>query len=75
MIQLTLELDSETVLKLRRAAEREGLSQSEWISRLIEIRLGEVWPDAVKQLAGAWPDFPEAEALRQEDNDVPRETL
>ncbi len=75
MAQLTLELDSETVLKMRRVAEQEGLSQNEWVSRLIEVRLAAVWPDSVKQLAGAWPDFPEAEALRQEDKDAPRETL
>jgi hypothetical protein len=74
MARLTLTLDTETALKIQRAAEREGLSQDEWVSRLIKVRLAD-WPDAVRQLAGAWPDFPEADVLRQGDRDAPRETL
>ena len=74
MAQLTLDIDSETASKVRKAAEREGLSQEEWVSRLIKIRL-ENWPDAVTHLAGAWPDL-DTETLRQEEGkDVPRETL
>lgn len=72
MAQLTLQIDSETAAKVQQAAEREGLSQDEWISRLIRIRLAD-WPDSVKRLAGAWPDL-EAETLRP-SQDVPRETL
>lgn len=73
MAQLTLDLDSETASKVRRAAEREGLSQDEWVSRLIRVRLAD-WPDLVKQLAGAWPDF-EVQTPPQADEDAPRETL
>jgi hypothetical protein len=74
MARLTLNLDTETALKVRQAAEQEGLSQDEWISRHIKVRLV-AWPDAVRQLAGAWPDFPEADVLRQGNRDAPRETL
>ncbi len=81
MAQLTLQLDAETALEVQRAAEREGLSQSEWVTRLVEAQLKGAWPDAVVQLAGAWPDFPEAEAIRRgykkqgDEKDLPRETL
>ena len=74
MAQLTLQIDSETASRVQRAAEREGLSQNEWVSRLIRIRL-ESWPDAVTQLAGAWPDL-DTDTLRQDERkDVPREAL
>lgn len=74
MAQLTLQLDSETASKIRQAAEREGVSQDEWVSRLIKVQLAD-WPDSVKQLAGAWPDL-DVEALRQDPGkDTPRETL
>ncbi|CAA9584185.1 MAG: hypothetical protein AVDCRST_MAG86-3543 [uncultured Truepera sp.] len=75
MAQLTLDLDADTASKVRRAAEREGLSQDEWVSQLIKVRLAAVWPDSVVRLAGTWPDF-EAESVRQRgEKDTPRETL
>jgi len=34
------------------------------------------WPESVKELAGAWPDFPTAEEIRSGlGEDVPREPL
>jgi hypothetical protein len=63
MAQVVLDLDLETATKMQQSAEREGLSQSEWVTRLIKARLASAWPDSVKQLAGAWPDFPDAETL------------
>ena len=64
MTQLVLELDAETVSKVQEAAKREGLTRDEWLVRLIEGRLRGSWPDSVKQLSGAWPDFPEVETLK-----------
>ena len=76
MAQLTLYLDQETVSKMRQAAEGEGLSQSQWVARLIRARLENEWPQAVRDLAGAWTDFPEVDELRRSlGNDVPRESL
>lgn len=76
MAQLTLYLDQDTADKTRRAAESEGLSQSQWVARLIQRRLTNTWPQAVVELAGAWPDLPEVEALRYElGDDAGRETL
>ena len=74
MAQLILELDDETAEKLRLAAEREGLTQSQWLARL--LGRAERWPQAVRELAGAWPDLPDADVLRRElDDDAPREPL
>ena len=73
MSQLTIYLDPETVSKMKRAAESEGVSQSKWVAKLIEERLATSWSEEVKQLVGAWADFPEAE--RQQGEDLPRESL
>ena len=75
MTQLILKLDDETVSKVQAAAEREGLTRDEWLVKLVEERLSKSWPASVKQLSGAWPDFPDAETLREHHQDVPRETF
>lgn len=76
MAQLTLYLDQETVGKMRQAAKSEGLSQSQWVARLIRAQLESEWPQAVRELAGTWTEFPEIEELRRSlGNDVPRESL
>ena len=76
MAQLTLYLDQETVGKMRQAAASEGLSQSQWVARLIRERLDSEWPQAVRELAGAWTEFPELDELRCTlGEDVPRESL
>ncbi len=64
MAQLTLYLDEETQSKMRQAAESAGLSQSQWVAGLIRGRLETHWPQAFRDLAGAWSELPEAEALR-----------
>jgi len=76
MAQLTLYLDRETAGKMRQAAESEGLSQSQWVARLIKARLESEWPQAVRELAGAWTEFPEVDELRRTSGeDVAREPL
>lgn len=73
---LVLELDAETVSKVEEAADRAGLTRDEWLVKLIEGQLGENWPPSVRQLSGAWPDFPEVKTLREQGpEDVPRETF
>ena len=74
MAQLTLELDPDTAERLRRAAEREGLTQSQWVAELIRGQFRSSWPQAVRDLAGAWSDLPEADELRRGmGDDLPRE--
>lgn len=64
MGQVTLYLDAETEAKLREAAKTAGLSQSQWVVRLIRERTSSQWPESVRKLAGAWADFPTAEEIR-----------
>lgn len=76
MTELVLKLDEATLKKLQRAAEHEGLSEDAWVTKLIETQFKDEWPDAVRRLAGAWPDFPEAETLRGGDSkDARREVF
>ena len=67
MAQITLYLDDDLAARLRAAAKAANLSQSRWVANLITDKLHQEWPAAVAALAGAWPDFPEAESLRVED--------
>jgi hypothetical protein len=64
MSQLTLYLDVETAARLKDAAASAGMSQSQWVARLIRERTNQEWPQSVKALAGAWPDMPTAEEIR-----------
>ncbi len=76
MAQLTLYLDAETEAKLRDAAKSEGISQSQWVARLIRERTSSQWPESVLKLAGTWADFPTAEELRKgQPEDFPREPI
>lgn len=76
MAQITLYLDEELEKRLKAAAKAANLSQSRFVANLIAEKLDDEWPAAVRALAGAWPDFPEAEALRRPfGQDVEREPL
>jgi hypothetical protein len=76
MAQVTLYLDEETVERVRRAARASGLSQSRWLAELVREKTSRQWPDAVRELAGAWGDFPEADELRRPaGRDARRERL
>lgn len=58
MGQVIVYLDDETESTARAAAESHGLSLSTWIARRIQKRARTEWPVAVRELAGACPDFP-----------------
>jgi len=76
MAQITIYLDPENERRLREAAADSGLSVSRWVAELIEERTRTQWPSAVRELAGAWHDFPDLETLRGEPaEDAERETL
>lgn len=64
MAQLTLYLDDATQVRLREAAARRQVSQSQFVAELIRQATVDSWPDQVLDLAGAVPDFAAAEALR-----------
>jgi len=74
--RVTLYLDEKTAERMKRAARASGLSQSRWLAALVREKTARQWPVAVRELAGAWGDFPEAEDLRRsEERDVDRERL
>ncbi len=64
MGQITIYIDDGLEARLRSAAEAEKISKSRWVTRLIQDRLRDEWPEEVRQLAGAWADFPDAAELR-----------
>lgn len=73
MGQVTIYLDSETEAKARAAARAEGIPLSKWVAGRIRRRTRGEWPAAVLTLAGAWPDLPSAERIRNSAaKDVPR---
>ena len=65
MAQVTLYLDEETAAKLKKAARQAGLSRSRWLAQLIRQRTATEWPQAVRDLAGAWAELETAKGLRR----------
>lgn len=64
MAQITLYIDDSTQSRLRDAAARQQVSQSQFVAELIRRATDTTWPDEVLALAGSVPDFPQADALR-----------
>jgi len=64
MSHITLYLDRQTESYVRAAAKRSHLSLSKWIAKAVQGVAHDAWPDEVRQLQGAWRDFPTAEQLR-----------
>jgi len=76
MGQLTIYLDDATARKVKQAARAAGVSVSKWVNAVLRQKTDDAWPQEVIDLAGAWPDFPAAEELRQDlVPDTPREGL
>jgi hypothetical protein len=74
--QVTIYLDDETEKRAREAAESDGVSLSKWVAKRIHKGVGTEWPAAVRELAGAWPDLPSAEEVRQSPRkDIARRRL
>jgi hypothetical protein len=64
MAQVTIYLDDAAEKRVKAAARKAGVSVSRWVAELVENRTRTEWPAEVRQLAGAWPDFPELEEIR-----------
>jgi hypothetical protein len=76
MSQVTIYIDAETEAKARNAAKAKRISLSKWIAGVIGKEVAEEWPESVRNLAGAWADFPDLREIREGlGEDVPRETL
>ncbi len=76
MAQITIYLDDKVLALVKAATRAARVSQSQWIAEAVRLRVRKEWPAAVRALAGAWPDFPTAEQIRErEATDAPRERL
>lgn len=76
MGQVTIYLDEEHERRMRQAASESGEPVSRWVAGLIEEKTRTHWPQAVREMAGQWPDFPALEQLREDQaDDVPRELI
>ena len=74
MGQVTIYLEDEIEDKMCATAKAMNLSKSKWIAGAIKEKLIDEWPVSVKELAGAWNDFPSLEEIRQNPQpDSPRE--
>jgi len=72
MGQVTIYLDDKTESEMNAAVQAAGVSKSKWVARVIHEKAGSEWPEAIAQLAGAWPDLPTAEEIRQSTGDDAR---
>jgi hypothetical protein len=76
MAQMTVYLDDEVLALVNRAVQAAGVSKSHWVADAIRARARQEWPESVRSLAGAWPDFPTLEEIRRSTSaDAPREEL
>lgn len=74
MGQVTIYVDDELEVRLKKEAKSAGVSVSKWVTELIQQRTANQWPHSVKELSGAWQDFPNIEELRKTDtSDIERE--
>ena len=65
MALVTIYLDDAAERRVRAAARKARVSVSRWVADLVETRTRTDWPEEVRQLAGAWPDFPDLEEIRR----------
>lgn len=76
MGQVTIYLDNEIEQKMVAAAKSAHLSKSKWISKIIQEKIVNEWPQSIVEMAGTWDDFPDIERIRSyEGGDVKHDTL
>ena len=64
MAQVTIYLDDAAQRRVRAAARKSRVSVSRWVAEMVESRTRTYWPPEARQLAGAWPDFPDLQEIR-----------
>jgi len=64
MAQVTIYLEDGAQRRLKAAARKAGVSVSRWVGELVRNRTRQDWPAEARELAGAWPDFPDLHDLR-----------
>ncbi len=72
MGQISLYLDDETEQLLRSRAKAEGVSQSQWASRVLRAAAARALPSDILDLAGSWRDLPALPRPDWNAADLPR---
>jgi len=73
---LTIYLNADVEQRVRKAAKSAKVSVSKWAADRVTKSVERSWPPEFLALAGAFPDFPDADELREGyGEDVPRESL
>jgi hypothetical protein len=76
MAQITIYLPDELENRARKVAKAKGTSVSRWIAEQVVHTLKDDWPKGVLDAAGALPDFPGLDEIRESyGSDVPRESI
>ena len=76
MPQLTIYLKKSLEQAVRHYAMSSHETVSKWVARAVEKQIANEWPESVRDLAGSWNEFPEAEELRGGmGTDTPRESI
>ena len=65
MSQVTIYLNNDLEIKMKRAAKASSLSLSKWITKIIEEKISAEWSQDIIDLAGSWEDdFPSLKEIR-----------
>jgi len=76
MGQVTIYIDDETEKKMIASAKAKKVSKSRWVTEVIREKVAREWPASVRELVGAWEDFPSTAELRSDvGQDTKREAL
>jgi hypothetical protein len=73
MSQITIDLDDILADRLRKAAQRDGMSLSSWVAQVIAERMSDTWPADILALSGTWAD--ESIERPEHGEDLPRTSL
>lgn len=65
MSHLSIYLDNETEVTVRKAAENSSMSVSKWIVYQLKKSVQTEWSEHFKQLAGSLPDLPDLDDIRE----------
>ena len=76
MGQVTIYLEEEVEQKMVAAAKSAHLSKSKWISKIIQDKVANEWPQSIVNMAGSWESFPDIRDIRSDNSsDIEREAL
>jgi len=76
MAQLTIYLPNDLEKQARKAAKARKMPVSRWVAEQVKVSLAKGLPQSWIDAAGAFPDFPSIEEIRQGyGEDAPRESF